>query len=131
MAGLALSVIDVRMSVTHTEDVITVAETTHYANRAAALMSADDRAMVIEEIARNPKAGDIVQGTGGVRKMRIALPGRGKSGGARVIFYYQDDEWPVLLLEVFAKNEQANLTKAQRNALAKLIAELKAARKSK
>ena len=63
--------------------------------------------------------------------MRIALPGRGKSGGARVIFYYQDDEWPVLLLEVFAKNEQADLTKAQRNTLAKLIAELKAARKSK
>lgn len=94
-------------------------------------MSVDDRATVIGEIARNPKAGDIVQGTGGVRKMRIALPGRGKSGGARVIFYYQDDEWPVLLLEVFAKNEQANLTKAQRNALAKLIAELKAARKSK
>jgi len=86
---------------------------------------------VIGEIARNPKAGDIVQGTGGVRKMRIALPGRGKSGGARVIFYYQDDEWPVLLLEVFAKNEQADLTKAQRNTLAKLIAELKAARKSK
>ena len=110
---------------------ITVAETTHYANRAAGLMSVDDRAMVIEEIARNPKAGDIVQGTGGVRKMRIALPGRGKSGGARVIFYYQDDEWPVLLLEVFAKNEQADLTKAQRNTLAKLIAELKAARKSK
>lgn len=94
-------------------------------------MSVDDRATVIGEIARNPKAGDIVQGTGGVRKMRIALPGRGKSGGARVIFYYQDDEWPVLLLEVFAKNEQANLTKAQRNALAKLIAELKAARKRK
>jgi len=94
-------------------------------------MSVDDRATVIGEIARNPKAGDIVQGTGGVRKMRIALPGRGKSGGARVIFYYQDDEWPVLLLEVFAKNEQADLTKAQRNTLAKLIAELKAARKSK
>jgi len=94
-------------------------------------MSVDDRATVIEEIARDPKAGDIVQGTGGVRKIRIALPGRGKSGGARVIFYYQDDEWPVLLLEVFAKNEQADLTKAQRNALAKLIAELKAARKSK
>jgi hypothetical protein len=48
-----------------------------------------------------------------------------------VIFYYQDDEWPVLLLEIFAKNEQANLTKAQRNAIAKLVGELKAARKSK
>jgi hypothetical protein len=94
-------------------------------------MSVEDRAMVIDEIARNPEVGDIVQGTGGVRKVRIALPGRGKSGGARVIFYYQDDQWPVLLLEVFAKNEKANLSKAQRNAVAKLIAELKAARKKK
>jgi hypothetical protein len=75
-------------------------------------MSANDRTTVVEEIARHPKAGDIVQSTGGVRKMRIALPGRGKSGGARVIFYYQDDECPVLLPEVVAKNEQANLTKA-------------------
>ncbi|HVU34048.1 MAG TPA: type II toxin-antitoxin system RelE/ParE family toxin [Opitutaceae bacterium] len=94
-------------------------------------MSGEDRAMVIEEIARNPEVGDIVQGTGGVRKVRIALPGRGKSGGARVVFYYQNDQWPVLLLEVFAKNEKANLSKAQRNAVAKLIAELKAARKKK
>jgi hypothetical protein len=48
-----------------------------------------------------------------------------------VVFYYQNDHWPVLLLEVFAKNEKANLSKAQRNAVAKLIAELKAARKRK
>lgn len=109
---------------------IAVAETAHYSSRAASLMSAGERAAVIEEIARNPKAGDIIQGTGGVRKIRIALPGRGKSGGARLIYYYQNDEWPVLLLEVFAKNEQANLSKAQRNALGKLIGELKSARKS-
>jgi hypothetical protein len=58
---------------------IAVAETTYYSRRAAALMSAEDRAMVIEEIARNPEVGDIVQGTGGVRKVRIALPGRGRA----------------------------------------------------
>ena len=109
----------------------TVAETTHYSKRAAALMSAEDRAAVIEEIARDPEAGDVIQGTGGVRKVRIALPGRGKSGGARVIFYYQNEQWPVLLLEVFAKNEKSDLSKAQRNALATLIADLKAARKRK
>jgi hypothetical protein len=109
---------------------IVVAETTHYASRAAALMSGEDCAAVIEEIARDPQAGDIIPGTGGVRKIRVALPGRGKSGGARVIFYYQNDDWPVLLLEVFAKNEKANLSKAQCNTLAKAIAELKAARKT-
>jgi hypothetical protein len=110
---------------------IAVAETAHYSSRAASLMSADERATVIEEIARNPKAGDIIQGTGGVRKIRIGLAGRGKSGGARLIYYYQSDDWPVLLLEVFAKNQQANLSKAQRNALGNVVGELKSARKSK
>jgi hypothetical protein len=109
--------------------VIAVAETTYYAKRAAAIMSQGERADVIETIARAPQAGDLISGTGGVRKLRIALEGRGKSGGARLIYYYQNDDWPVLLLEVFAKNEKANLSKAQRNDLAKLIADLKAARK--
>jgi hypothetical protein len=109
--------------------VIAVAETTYYAKRAAAIMDQAERDDVVETIARDPRAGDLISGTGGVRKLRIALEGRGKSGGARLIYYYQNDDWPGLLLEVFAKNEKANLSKAQRNELAKLIAELKAARK--
>jgi hypothetical protein len=75
------------------------------------------------------EAGALIQGTAAVRKLRIALEGRGKSGGARLIYYYQSVAWPVLLLEVFAKDEKANLSQAQRNVLAKLIPELKAARK--
>jgi hypothetical protein len=108
---------------------IAVAESTYYAKRATAIMKEDERDAVIEMIARDPRAGDLIPGTGGVRKLRIALEGRGKSGGARLIYYYQHDAWPVLLLEVFAKNEKANLSKAQRNELAKLVAELKIARK--
>jgi hypothetical protein len=110
---------------------ITVAETPYYARRAAAIMSEEERASVIETIARSPEDGDLVTGTGGIRKLRVPLEGRGKSGGARVIYYFQNDDWPVLLLEVFAKNEKANLSKAQRNELAKLVAELKTARKSR
>ena len=108
---------------------IAVAETTYYSKRAAAIMSEDECDAVIEVIARDPRAGDLIPGTGGVRKLRIALEGRGKSGGARLIYYHHNDAWPVLLLEVFAKNEKANLSKAQRNTLAKVIAVLKAARK--
>ena len=108
---------------------IAVAETPYYSKRAAAIMSEDECEVVIEMIARDPRAGDLIPGTGGVRKLRIALEGRGKSGGARLIYYYHNDAWPVLLLEVFPKNQKANLSKAQRNALAKLVTELKASRK--
>jgi hypothetical protein len=108
---------------------IAVAETPYYSRRAASIMTEEERSAVIETIARAPEAGDLIQGTGGVRKLRIALEGRGKSGGARVVYYYQNDAWPVLLLEVFAKNEKANLSQAQRNMLAKLISELKTARR--
>lgn len=55
---------------------------------------------------------------GGIRKVRFALRGRGKSGGVRVIYYYHGRNVPIFLLTLFAKNEKANLSKAERNALA-------------
>ena len=64
-------------------------------------------------------------GTSGIRKIRFAKGGRGKSGGVRVIYYYYSAERPIYLLEIFGKNEKANLTKAERNALAKVAAEIK------
>jgi len=69
--------------------------------------------------------GDVLVGTGGIRKVRFARGGRGKSGGVRVIYYFYNAEEPIYLLEVFGKNEKANLTAAERNALAKVVAEIK------
>jgi len=60
-----------------------VAETTVFAAKAAALLTDAERAEVIEMLARNPECGAVIPGTGGVRKVRIALEGRGKSGGAQ------------------------------------------------
>jgi hypothetical protein len=68
-----------------------------------------------------PKAGDVMRGTGGVRKLRWGKGGRGKSGGVRVIYYFHDARLPLYLLTLFAKNEQANLTVSERNALAALV----------
>ena len=65
-----------------------------------------------------------MQGTGGIRKLRWARGSRGKSGGVRVIYYYHDERIPLYLLTVFGKNERANLSKAERNELAKLVATL-------
>ncbi len=66
-------------------------------------------------MAENPEAG--VPLGGGVQKVRIARPGRGKSGGARVVFLFTGEELPVFLLTVFAKNEKANLTTRETTAL--------------
>ncbi len=62
-----------------------------------------------------------MEGTGGVRKLRWGRQGRGKSGGVRVIYYVHSELMPLYLLTLFAKNERANLTKAERNELAGLV----------
>jgi len=69
---------------------------------------------MLEFLARRPKAGRIIHGTGGLRKVRIARSGKGKSGGTRVIYYYHNEEKPILLLLIYAKADQENMTHAQK-----------------
>jgi hypothetical protein len=80
---------------------------------------------VIDYVAANPKAGDLIQGAGGVRKLRWARSGRGKSAGVRVIYYFHSEALPLYLLTVFGKGEKADLSQAERNELAKLVQVLK------
>jgi len=75
----------------------------------------------VDHLAAHPAAGDLIEGTGGVRKLRWARDGRGKSGGVRVIYYFHSEAMPLYLLTMFAKNERANVSKAERNALAGLV----------
>jgi len=105
---------------------ITVAETPEYVRCAERLLAAPERTEVVTYLAANPKAGDLVQGTGGVRKLRWGRGGRGKSGGVRVIYYFHSEAMPLYLLTVFGKNERADLSKAERNDLAALVRILKA-----
>jgi len=103
----------------------TVIETAAYLSAASdAGMTDDERNAVVDVLAANPTAGDVMPGCGGARKLRVARPGKGKSGGYRVITYFGGDDVPVFLLTVFGKNERANLTKAERNGLAVLTKRL-------
>jgi len=77
------------------------------------LMDDAERVELVGYLACNPTAGDLIPGTGGVRKIRWGLEGRGKRGGARVIFFFHDMEMPLYILEAFAKNDRANLTQSE------------------
>jgi len=99
----------------------TIAEMPEFIRNAASLLREDEIQALISYLAEHPSAGVLLAGTGGVRKLRWAREGRGKGGGVRVIYYFHSERLPLYLLTVFGKNEKANLTKAEANALSKLV----------
>lgn len=110
--------------------IVSVVETAEFQRRARAIMSEAERLELIDFVARNPTTG--VSIGGGVRKFRFARDGGGKSGGYRVIhFFNPDDGTPVFLITVFAKNEKANLTKTETEAVKTLGEALSATYRSK
>jgi hypothetical protein len=102
----------------------TIVETPEFLARAKGLLTDQERRELVDFLAGNPTAGDLMQGTGGARKLRWAAKGRGKSGGARAITFYGGPEMPVFLLTVFAKGDRANLSKAERNELRAALMDL-------
>ena len=104
---------------------VTVAEMPEFARCADRLMSESERKEVIDYLAAYPKSGDLLQGTGGIRKLRWARGGKGKSGGVRAIYYFHDRRIPLDLLTVFGKVEKESLSKADRTQLAELAGVLK------
>ena len=102
--------------------IVTVVETPEFQRRARSLMAEEERLALIDFVARNPATG--VSLGGGVRKFRFAREGAGKSGGYRVIhFFNSEDCMPIFLLTVFAKNEKASLTPTETQAV-KVLGEL-------
>lgn len=88
----------------------TVIETPTFQKQAEKLWSDDERSTFIDWIAEHPLAGDVIPGADGARKVRWARAGMGKQGGARVIYFNIDAQGVVLLVAVYAKAEQANIT---------------------
>lgn len=94
---------------------ISVIETPEFLSACRKLMPDSERALLIDYLAYNPTAGDLIPGTGGVRKLRWGLEGRGKRGGARVIYFHHHAGMPLFVLTAFAKNDRANLSGQDRN----------------
>jgi RelE toxin of RelE / RelB toxin-antitoxin system len=102
----------------------TVVETPSYLADADRLFSPDERIAIVERLATDPTCGVVIPGSGGIRKVRFGFGARGKSGGARIIYLFSGESMPVFILAAFAKNEKANLSPAERNALAKVVTDM-------
>ena len=100
---------------------ITIAELPEYIRSTSKLLDAAERQDIVNYLAAHPKAGDLMEGTGGVRKLRWGRGNQGKSGGVRVIYYFHSDAMPLYLLTLFAKTERANLSRSERNELSELV----------
>ena len=103
---------------------ITVAETEPFQKQANQLLSDGEKSDLIAYLSENPQSGVLIQNTGGIRKLRWARSGGGKSGGVRVIYYFHSDMMPLYLLAVFGKNEKANISMKEKRVLSKLVKEL-------
>ena len=90
-------------------------------------VSEEEKKSIVDFLARNPDAGNIIPGTGGARKVRIAKQGTGKSGGYRVITFYAAEDIPVFLFDIYSKSNQENLSASDKNELRKILTALPSA----
>lgn len=102
-----------------------VLEISAFTRRADALLSREDREALINALAFDPLAGDVMPGLGGVRKLRFAPRGRGKRGAFRVIYYVLDDRLPILAMLLYGKNERTDITGEERRIVAGLAEAMK------
>src|ERR1700689_5080790 len=89
---------------------VSVIELAGYRRRADELLTANEQDAVIDLIAYEPTCGDLIPGTGGLRKVRVGRGGSGKRGGARVIYYFYNADFPLVLMALYVKNEKVDLT---------------------
>jgi len=103
---------------------VSVIEFAGYRRRAIELLTAGQRDAVIDLVAYEPTCGDIIPGSGGLRKVRIGRDGIGKRGGTRVVYYFYNEDFPILLLALYAKNEKSDLTTAEKREFAASMREI-------
>jgi hypothetical protein len=103
---------------------VSVIEFAAYRRRAHALLNAEEQDAVVDFIAYDPTCGDLIPGTGGLRKVRVGRGGGGKRGGARVIYYFYSADFPLLLLGLYAKNEKSDLSAREKKKLVNAVKEI-------
>lgn len=84
----------------------------------------DEYAGLQKVMMENPQKGNIIKGGGGIRKLRFALPGKGKSGGVRVIYYWLREDGQIYMLLIYPKSKKDNLTDRETALLREFVKEL-------
>jgi hypothetical protein len=92
-----------------------------FTRRVVELLGDDELGQVQLSLFQRPDAGKIIPGSGGLRKLRASAKGRGKRGGARIIYYWVVARDRILLLDIYAKNEKENLTSTELKTLRRLV----------
>ena len=98
-------------------------ETPQFTKKVVAQFSDEEYQKLQIRLCEFPDAGDLIKGSGGLRKIRQAAKGRGKSGGSRVIYYFAVGKDVFFMLDVYAKNEKADLTQAEIRGLRSIVEE--------
>jgi hypothetical protein len=110
---------------------VTVVElSTFLKSASSAGMTDEERSELVDHLARNPLVGDLIKDTGGLRKLRWARLGSGRSGGYRAVYYFYDEGVPIYAVYAYGKNQQVDLSAAQLQAATNFVIELKLAIKS-
>lgn len=99
-------------------------ETPTFTRLLADLLTDNEYAGLQNVLVENPERGDIIKGGGGIRKLRHALPGRGKSGGVRVIYYWLRDDEQIYMLLIYPKSKKDDLTDRETALLREFVKEL-------
>lgn len=96
-------------------------ETPIFTQKVISLLTQEEYRSLQNELIINPEKGKIIPGSGGLRKLRWGVSGRGKSGGVRTIYYWFTKKETILMLLMYPKNEQDNLTSSQLKVLKSLV----------
>lgn len=103
---------------------VSVIETRGFSADARRLITEEENAELTMHIALTPRDGDLIPRTGGVRKLRWSLLGKGKRGGARIIYYYHSKSMPIFLLAIYSKNQKISLSHDEKREVKKIVTEL-------
>ena len=98
-------------------------ETSAFTRRITALLTDDEYAALQADLIEQPDIGAVIPESGGIRKLRVAAKGHGKSGGARVIYYWAAARGHIFFLRAYAKNEQSDLTRKEVKELRRAVEE--------
>ncbi|MGQ4005538.1 type II toxin-antitoxin system RelE/ParE family toxin [Francisellaceae bacterium CB300] len=103
----------------------TVSETPTFTKITDKFLDEETKEELIEYVANNPTAGDIIQGTGGCRKLRWKRVGSGKSGGIRTIYYFYNENNPIYLLLAYPKSVMDNISDDTKKILKQSVLNMK------